>query len=309
LNVNFVDVPGPPEGPLEVKDLFRDRCKLSWKPPKELGGLPLLHYIVERQDIGVRGGWTEVGTTEELKIDVTDLAHKKEYKFRVRAVNKKGASEPLNSSKNIIAKDPYDEPSKVQDCELVDWDKEHVDLKWKPPEKDGGSPIEKYVIEMKDKFQSEWSQAIEVPGDKLKGKVCVPTIKEGNQYQFRVRAVNKAGPGEPSDPTKPVIIKDRFVKPFIIGEGLKNIVVKKGANIKYDIQFKGEPPPDVVWEVNDSELKSSSRVSIENTDKTTLLIIKQAVRADSGKFRLTLTNSSGTCSSTADVVVLDKPSM
>ena len=309
LNCNFVDVPGPPEGPLEVKDLFRDRCKLSWKPPKELGGLPLLHYVVERQDIGVRGGWTEVGTTEDLKIDVTDLAHKKEYKFRVRAVNKKGASEPLNSSKNIIAKDPYDEPSKVQDCELVDWDKEHVDLKWKPPEKDGGSPIEKYVVEMKDKFQSEWSQAIEVPGDKLKGKVCVPIIKEGNQYQFRVRAVNKAGPGEPSDPTKPVIIKDRFVKPFIVGEGLKNIVVKKGANIKYDIQFKGEPPPEVVWDTNDNELKSSSRVSIENTDKTTLLIIKQAVRADSGKFRLTLTNSSGTCTSTADVVVLDKPSM
>lgn len=309
LNFAFVDVPGPPEGPLEIKDLYRDRCKLAWKPPKELGGLPLMHYIVERQDIGVRGGWTEVGITEDLKMDVTDLAHKKEYKFRVRAVNKKGASEPLNSTKNIIAKDPYDEPSKVPDCELVDWDKEHVDLKWKAPEKDGGAPIDKYVIEMKEKFATDWSPAIEVPGDQLKGKVSVPIIKEGLQYQFRVRAVNKAGPGEPSDPTKAVIIKDRFVKPFIVGDGLKNIVVKKGASIKYDIEFKGEPPPEVKWDINDVDVKPSSRVSIENTEKTTLLIIKQAVRADSGKFRLTLVNSSGSVTSMADVVVLDKPSM
>lgn len=309
LKMLFVDVPSPPEGPLEVTDLFRDRCKLKWKPPKDTGGLPLLHYIVERQDIGMRGGWTEVGTTEDTKINVTDLTHKKEYKFRVRAVNKKGSSEPLNSAKNILAKDPYDEPSKVPDCELVDWDKKHVDLKWKAPEKDGGAPIEKYIIEMKDKFASEWSTAIEVPGDQLKGKVLVPTIKEGGQYQFRVRAVNKAGPGEPSDPTKSIIIKDRFVKPFIVGEGLKQIVVKKGANIKYDIQFGGEPPPEVKWDLMGVEVKQSSRISIENTDKSTLIIIKQAVRADSGQMTLTLTNSSGTISSTADVIVLDKPSM
>lgn len=308
LKMLFVDVPSPPEGPLEVTDLFRDRCKLHWKPPKDTGGLPLLHYVVERQDIGVRGGWTEVGTTEETKIDVNDLVHKKEYKFRVRAVNKKGVSEPLNSAKNILAKDPYDEPSKVPDCELVDWDKTHVEIKWKAPEKDGGAPIEKYIVEMKDKFASEWSPAMEVTAEQLRAKIRVPTIKEGMQYQFRVKAVNKAGPGEPSDPTKSVIVKDRFVKPFIIGDDLKNIIVKKGANIKYDIQFGGEPPPDVKWDLNGVDLKNSARISIESNEKNTLIIIKQAVRSDSGKIQLTLSNSSGTISSVADIIVLDKPS-
>ncbi|CAG2106083.1 unnamed protein product, partial [Medioppia subpectinata] len=331
LKFNFVDVPSPPEGPLDVTDLFRDRCKLAWKPPKDNGGLPLLHYVVERQDLAVRGGWTEVGTTESCNMDVTDLAHKKEYKFRVRAVNKKGASEPLTAPKTYLAKDPYDEPSKPKDLEIVDWDKDHVDLKWKAPERDGGAPIEKYVIESKDKFSPDWVSVLEVPPNKLEGTVTAVKenmqyqfrvrainkagpgdshpigFKENMQYQFRVRAINKAGPGEPSDPTRNLIVKARFVKPFIIGDDLKNIVVKKGAIIKYDIQFGGEPQPEVKWEINTTELKASSRVSIENSPKNTLLIIKQAVRGDSGKFTLTLTNSSGTCSACADVVVLDKP--
>lgn len=45
------------------------------------------------------------------------------------------------------------------------------------------------------------------------------------------------------------------VKPFIIGDGLTNIVVKKGQVIKYDIKYGGEPEPEVQWVNNDKEIK------------------------------------------------------
>ena len=51
---------------------------------------------------------------------------------------------------------------------------------------------------------------MEIQGDVLEANI--PDLIEGNQYEFRVKAVNKAGPGEPSDPTPPICAKHRFCK-------------------------------------------------------------------------------------------------
>lgn len=110
--------------------------------------------------------------------------------------------------------------------EVTDWDKDHADIQWTAPDSDGGAEITEYEIEVKDKFSKEWVKKKRVPASQT--KCTVGDLKEGQQYEFRVRAVNKAGPGEPSDATKPIIAKSRFVKPFIIGDELKPIVIKKG---------------------------------------------------------------------------------
>lgn len=63
---------------------------------------------------------------------------------------------------------------------------------------------------MKDKFGTNFVKAAEVQGPVCTG--TVPRLEEGNQYQFRVRAVNKAGPGEPSEATNPHTAKARWRK-------------------------------------------------------------------------------------------------
>jgi len=99
-----------------------------------------------------------------------------------------------------------DEPGAPGRPEATDWDKDHVDLRWTPPLKDGGSPITGYVIEKREKGAPKWIKACET-GPDCKGRV--DNLDEGVEYEFRVKAINAAGLGEPSDASKPITAKSR----------------------------------------------------------------------------------------------------
>lgn len=93
-----------------------------------------------------------------------------------------------------------DEPGKPGVPTVSDYDSDFVELEWNRPQEDGGSPITGYIIEKRDKYSPTWEKCAEVEGDVNRGKVN--DLVEGTHYEFRVRAVNKAGPGEPSDASK-----------------------------------------------------------------------------------------------------------
>lgn len=65
---------------------------------------------MELMFLSVIGGWSHVGEVkpeEDMSFDVMSLTTNKEYKFRVRAVNKIGSSEPTPLAKVVLAKDPW----------------------------------------------------------------------------------------------------------------------------------------------------------------------------------------------------------
>ncbi len=73
-----------------------------------------------------------------------------------------------------------------------------VTLAWEKPEDDGGGKIKGYIVEKKGP-DGKWVEATTVPIKDT--KFTVPNLKTGDDYQFRVKAVNAAGPGEESRPT------------------------------------------------------------------------------------------------------------
>lgn len=92
-----------------------------------------------------------------------------------------------------------DEPGAPGKPDIIDYDNTSVTLKWKKPDSDNGRPITHYLVEMKDKFSLDWTEVAKTLDSTP--EVKVDGLKEKMLYQFRVKAVNKAGPGAPSQPT------------------------------------------------------------------------------------------------------------
>lgn len=55
-----------------------------------------------------------------------------------------------------------------------------------------------------------WVEAAVVPADQT--TASIKGLKEGHTYQFRVKAINKAGQSAPSDPSRHLLAKPRHGK-------------------------------------------------------------------------------------------------
>lgn len=90
-----------------------------------------------------------------------------------------------------------DVPGKPGKPELVDSDKDHIKIKWAAPISNGGSPIIGYDVERRDRATGRWVKLNKEPTRNL--EYYDDRVQEGHQYEYRVSAVNAAGPGKPSD--------------------------------------------------------------------------------------------------------------
>jgi hypothetical protein len=77
-----------------------------WKPPKDDGGSPISHYIVEKMDTA-RGVWAVAGEFADCSAKVNKLIPNHEYQFRIFAVNAQGVSKPLDAGDSIVARNPF----------------------------------------------------------------------------------------------------------------------------------------------------------------------------------------------------------
>lgn len=93
-----------------------------------------------------------------------------------------------------------DAPDAPETPEVTEYNSTFIKLKWEKPKKDGGNPITGYNVEMREKGSGAWVPCNSFP---TKGtEFTASGLREGQTYEFRVAAVNGAGPGTPSKPTK-----------------------------------------------------------------------------------------------------------
>ena len=60
---------------------------------------------------------------------------------------------------------------------------------------------------------------------------------------------------------------------------------REGTSAKLKLPMKGTPLPTVKWQKNEEDLKEDTRVCVENTDISTMLMIKQVQKEDAGRSR------------------------
>ncbi|XP_071942196.1 twitchin-like isoform X2 [Antedon mediterranea] len=306
VTLTVLDKPEAPQGPLEASKVFANYLTLSWNPPADDGGVPITNYVIEKRDTR-RSNWSVVNdTTTDTSIQVQKLVEGVEYAFRVYAENAQGQSKALDMVKPVVAKNPFVEPGVPGTPEVKDYDKDFVEIGWTKPKSDGGAPIEGYIVERKEKNSNRWVEVTDKPikGEKMKVTDVVP----GKEYEFRVTAVNKAGPGKPSQASTAQKVKPKFAKPEIAKDAMRDQKVRAGQQFKLEVPISGEPPPTVIWKKNGKVIEPSDHVKIETTEDKTVLCIPDALRDDFGDYELELVNDSGTVSEKCKINVLDKPS-
>lgn len=96
---------------------------------------------------------------------------------------------------------------------IPDIDKTYITVEWTPPESDGNAPIQFYMIERRQPKSKQWdlcgdtSAANKVRGTGLDAvyQFKDEKVNEGKEYYYRIKAVNKAGPGPFCDHNKPAV--------------------------------------------------------------------------------------------------------
>lgn len=176
-------VPGAPSEVVATAGLASAR--VSWQPPADDGGSPVVSYAVAASNGTVR-------ETTATSIDYQGLINGATYTFVVIAINAAGQGTPSAPSNQVTPVAPPGTPQGV----LAERGDAKAIISWVAPLADGGSPITHYEVTANDgaKRQST-TTTVEFDG-----------LTVGVAYWFTVTAHNAYGSSAASIPSNEVVI-------------------------------------------------------------------------------------------------------
>ncbi|XP_017262084.1 M-protein, striated muscle isoform X2 [Kryptolebias marmoratus] len=202
-------VPGRPLE-LQVTEATKNYVVLSWKPPGEKGLEGVMYYV--EKCVSGTDSWQRVNTEIPVKsprFALFDLAEGKSYSFRVRCCNSAGVGEPSDPTEAITVGDKLDIPSAPGKVVATRNTDTSVVVSWEASS--DAKDLVGYYIEGSVVGSNVWEPCNNKP---VRGtRFICHGLTTGEQYVFRVRAVNAAGLSQFSQISEPVEVKAAISSP------------------------------------------------------------------------------------------------
>ncbi|XP_011358801.1 myomesin-1, partial [Pteropus vampyrus] len=288
--------PSPPYD-ITCLESFRDSMVLGWKQPDKSGGAEITGYYVNYREVidGVPGRWREanIKAVSDEAYKISNLKENTVYQFQVAAMNIAGLGAPSAVSECFKCEEwTIAVPGPPQSLKYSEVRKTSLVLQWKPPIHSGRTPVTGYFVDMKEARakDDQWRGLNEVA---IKNKYLkVQNLKEGVSYVFRVRAINQAGVGKPSDLAGPVVAETR--------PGTKEVVVNVDDDGIISLNFECDqmaPNSEFTWSKDYVSTEDSPRLEVESKGNKTKMTFKDLGMDDLGIYSCDVTDTDGIASS------------
>lgn len=295
------DRPDPPID-VEVHNITKSSCSLTWRPPKKTGGQPITRYYVEMRS---KGEFKFIRFTDdfisECEYEIKDLIENQEYEFRIIAENKEGQSLPSEPTRKVkIREHVSGEPPKIdqiRDCGNL------IGTHGKIEAKVTGYPVPSItwkkgsrILNNSTRYSCSFAESIAV--------LYINNLDENDSGQYTIEADNPVG--SDSKNFKYFVYEPpsiEYDKKFKISS-----LVSVGSNFRFSCQVNGCPTPEVLWYKDDARIKKDHKPILDNpVESQHYLTIKQCDRSDSGTYKIRAINSYGKDEAIFKVQIVDVP--
>ncbi|XP_059133894.1 myomesin-1 isoform X2 [Peromyscus eremicus] len=291
-----IAAPSPPYD-IACLESFRDSMVLGWKQPDTTGGAEITGYYVNYREVigGVPGKWREanIKAVSDAAYKISNLKENTVYQFQVSAMNIAGLGAPSAVSECFKCEEwTIAVPGPPHSLKLSEVRKNSLVLQWKPPVYSGRTPVTGYFVDLKEASakDDQWRGLNEAAlGNTY---LRVQGLKEGVSYVFRVRAINQAGVGKPSELAGPVVAETR--------PGTKEVVVNVDDDGVISLNYECDqmtPKSEFVWSKDYVPTEDSPRLEVESKGNKTKMTFKDLGMDDLGTYSCDVTDTDGIASS------------
>jgi titin len=280
--------PSPPQN-FQIVEVTKNTALLQWEAPAIDGCSPVLNYIVDKKMSTAKAFSIVSDEVDREQYRVMGLNEGEAYLFRVRAVNKFGASEGAESTEAARTSELASAP---QQLTVDDITKTSISLSWNKPESDGGAPVVGYQVESQMVGMDTWRNL----GKATLCKYKAVDLSEDQEYLFKIRARNAVGLGEAVFTRQPIKAQEIIISPDVDLRSLyrASFTAKAGDNVKLLLPLIGKPKPKVQWykgEDSFEELQETKHCNTAIDDENNLVFsIKDAKRTDADTYRIRVKN-------------------